>query len=102
MGLFTKDIETMDDLFVHQLRDIYYAENQIAIDGVLNWPISPYVYPDLGAFPQGWVPRRIVHNCLPRPGVRRAARTTPAIVPGRPQTITPVAPALRARSTGVE
>src|SRR5947207_978442 len=29
MGLFTKDIRTMDDLFVHTLRDIYYAENQI-------------------------------------------------------------------------
>jgi ferritin-like metal-binding protein YciE len=29
MGLFSKDIETMDDLFVHTLRDIYYAENQI-------------------------------------------------------------------------
>jgi ferritin-like metal-binding protein YciE len=30
MGLFTKDIKTMDDLFVHTLRDIYYAENKIA------------------------------------------------------------------------
>jgi ferritin-like metal-binding protein YciE len=30
MGLFSKDIKTMDDLFVHTLRDIYYAENQIA------------------------------------------------------------------------
>ncbi|MBN9065047.1 MAG: ferritin-like domain-containing protein [Rhizobiales bacterium] len=29
MGLFSKDIKTMDDLFVHQLRDIYYAEAQI-------------------------------------------------------------------------
>lgn len=29
MGLFTKDIKTMDDLFVHTLRDIYYAEQQI-------------------------------------------------------------------------
>jgi ferritin-like metal-binding protein YciE len=29
MGLFSKDIKTMDDLFVHQLRDMYYAENQI-------------------------------------------------------------------------
>ncbi len=29
MGLFTKDIATLDDLFVHQLQDIYYAENQI-------------------------------------------------------------------------
>ncbi|TWB13886.1 ferritin-like metal-binding protein YciE [Nitrospirillum amazonense] len=29
MGLFTKDIETMNDLFVHQLKDIYYAEKRI-------------------------------------------------------------------------
>lgn len=29
MGLFSKDIRTMDDLFVHTLRDIYYAEHQI-------------------------------------------------------------------------
>jgi ferritin-like metal-binding protein YciE len=30
MGLFTKDIKTMNDLFVHQLQDIYYAEQQLA------------------------------------------------------------------------
>jgi ferritin-like metal-binding protein YciE len=30
MGLFTKDIKTLNDLFVHTLRDIYYAEQQIA------------------------------------------------------------------------
>lgn len=29
MGLFSKDIKSMNDLFEHQLRDIYYAENQI-------------------------------------------------------------------------
>jgi ferritin-like metal-binding protein YciE len=29
MGLFTRDIETMDDLLLHGLKDIYYAENQI-------------------------------------------------------------------------
>jgi ferritin-like metal-binding protein YciE len=29
MGLFSKDIKTMDDLFVHTLQDIYYAECQI-------------------------------------------------------------------------
>lgn len=29
MGFFSKDIQTMDDLFVHTLRDIYYAEKQI-------------------------------------------------------------------------
>lgn len=30
MGLFSKDIQTMDDLFMHTLQDIYYAENKIA------------------------------------------------------------------------
>jgi ferritin-like metal-binding protein YciE len=29
MGFFSKDIQTFDDLFVHTLRDIYYAEKQI-------------------------------------------------------------------------
>ena len=29
MGLFTKDIKTMNDLFMHQLQDIYYAEKQL-------------------------------------------------------------------------
>jgi ferritin-like metal-binding protein YciE len=29
MGLFSKDIATLDDLFVHTLQDIYYAEHQI-------------------------------------------------------------------------
>ena len=27
-GLFTNDIKTLNDLFVHQLQDIYYAEQQ--------------------------------------------------------------------------
>src|ERR1700754_2584618 len=31
MGLFTKDIKTMNDLFVHQLQDIYYAEKQLVM-----------------------------------------------------------------------
>ena len=29
MGLFTKDIATFEDLFLHQLQDVYYAEHQI-------------------------------------------------------------------------
>ena len=29
MGLFSRDIKTMDDLFLHTLQDVYYAENQI-------------------------------------------------------------------------
>jgi ferritin-like metal-binding protein YciE len=30
MGLLSKPIKTLDDLFVHTLQDMYYAENQIA------------------------------------------------------------------------
>ena len=29
MGLFSKDIQSLDDLFVHTLQTTYYAENQI-------------------------------------------------------------------------
>jgi ferritin-like metal-binding protein YciE len=29
MGLFSKDIRTFDDLFLHTLQDVYYAEHQI-------------------------------------------------------------------------
>jgi ferritin-like metal-binding protein YciE len=29
MGLFSKDISDLNDLFIHQLQDIYYAEQQI-------------------------------------------------------------------------
>ena len=29
MGLFTKDVETLEDLFVHQAQDMFYAEQQI-------------------------------------------------------------------------
>jgi ferritin-like metal-binding protein YciE len=29
MGLFTKDIQSMDDLLLHGLKDIYYTEQQI-------------------------------------------------------------------------
>ena len=43
MGLFTKDVKTMDDLFVHQLRDIYYAEKRIvaALPGMIDKASSP-------------------------------------------------------------
>jgi ferritin-like metal-binding protein YciE len=29
MALFSKPIKTLDDLFLHTLKDIYYAEHQI-------------------------------------------------------------------------
>lgn len=30
MGIFSSDIQSFDDLFLHTLQDIYYAENEIA------------------------------------------------------------------------
>jgi len=45
MGLFTKDIQSMDDLFAHQLQDMYYAENKIV--GSLPDMIEKSTNPDL-------------------------------------------------------
>jgi len=45
MGLFTRDIKTMDDLFVHQLKDIYYAEKRIV--GALPQMIEKATSPQL-------------------------------------------------------
>lgn len=45
MGLFTSDIQTMNDLFVHQLKDIYYAEKRIV--GALPKMIDKATAPEL-------------------------------------------------------
>ena len=45
MGIFTKDIKTMNDLFVHQLQDVYYAEKRIA--GTLPKMIDKATDPEL-------------------------------------------------------
>ncbi len=45
MGIFSKDIRTMDDLFVHQLKDIYYAEKRIV--GALPQMIEKATSPEL-------------------------------------------------------
>jgi ferritin-like metal-binding protein YciE len=47
MGFFSKDIKTLDDLFVHTLRDIYYAEKQIV--AALPKMIDKATAPDLKA-----------------------------------------------------
>ncbi|WP_342360173.1 ferritin-like domain-containing protein [Terrarubrum flagellatum] len=43
MGLFSKDIQTFDNLFTHTLQDIYYAENQItkALPKMIDMATSP-------------------------------------------------------------
>jgi ferritin-like metal-binding protein YciE len=45
MGLFSNDIESMSDLFVHQLQDIYYAEKRIV--GALPDMIAKATSPEL-------------------------------------------------------
>ncbi len=47
MGFFSKDIQSLDDLFVHTLRDIYYAEKQIL--DALPKMIEKATAPDLKA-----------------------------------------------------
>jgi ferritin-like metal-binding protein YciE len=43
MGFFSKDIKTLDDLFVHTLRDIYYAEREIerALPNMIDKATNP-------------------------------------------------------------
>lgn len=54
MGLFSKDIKTMDDLFLHTLQDIFYAENKIVkslpgmIEKVTNRELSAGLRAHLG------------------------------------------------------
>jgi hypothetical protein len=38
MGLFTKDIKTMGDLFLHTLEDVYYAELRVDGHGPFDLP----------------------------------------------------------------
>jgi ferritin-like metal-binding protein YciE len=47
MGLFSKDIKTMNDLFVYHLQDIYYAEKRIV--GALPEMIAKATSPQLRA-----------------------------------------------------
>ncbi len=43
MGLFTKDIHTFEDLFLHSLQDVYYAEHKIikALPGLIEHASDP-------------------------------------------------------------
>ena len=45
MGLFTKDIHSLNDLFVHQLADVYYAEKRIV--ATLPKMIAKATHPEL-------------------------------------------------------
>jgi ferritin-like metal-binding protein YciE len=51
MSIFSKGIETLNDLFVHQLQDIYYAERQIAknLPDMIEKAGNPQLKQDLAA-----------------------------------------------------
>ena len=39
MGFFSKDIKSLEDLFLHTLRNMYYAEKKVAkvIPNLVDW-----------------------------------------------------------------
>jgi ferritin-like metal-binding protein YciE len=53
MGIFTKDIKTMEDLLLHGLQDIYYAENQITKAPSKQIERLDNVFEKLGQKPSG-------------------------------------------------
>jgi ferritin-like metal-binding protein YciE len=82
MGLFSKDIKTMDDLFLHTLQDIYYAENKIIkslpsmIDNATNAQLKQGLKSHLGET-QGHVKR--LEQVFQMLGQKPKAVTCPAI-----------------------
>ena len=73
-----------DDIDPSNLRELIWAldgrhdrspDKQQTIEGVLNWPMTPYIYPAMGDFPHGWASSRAIINCLPPPGTHRPPRT---------------------------
>ena len=82
MGLFSKDIKTMDDLFVHTLQDIYYAEKRIV--GALPDMISKSNSPQLRAAFESHLSEtrnhvRRLEQVFQMCGVQPASATCPAI-----------------------
>ena len=51
MGFFTRDIKTLDDLFVHTLRAVYYAEHRIlqSLPGMIDKAHDPQLRQKLQA-----------------------------------------------------
>ena len=72
MGLFSKDIKTMDDLFLHVLQDIYYAEKQIL--KALPDMIEKATNRELTAAFKGHLDETEKHVSAPRAGLRAARR----------------------------
>jgi ferritin-like metal-binding protein YciE len=82
MGFLSKDIKTLDDLFIHTLRDIYYAEKQIEkalpkmIDKATNPQLKAGLEKHLGQT-KGHIQR--VENVFELLGVKAKTVNCPAI-----------------------
>ncbi len=82
MALFSKDIRTLDDLFVHQLRDTYYAEKQIvkALPKMIDKATNPQLKADFSKHlteTEGHILR--VEEVFKMHGVKAKEVTCPAI-----------------------
>ena len=84
MGFFSKDIKTLDDLFVHTLQDIYYAEKQIA--KALPKMIDKATDPQLKAGFEKHLQETEGHIERRRAGVRDARREGQGASTARPST----------------
>jgi ferritin-like metal-binding protein YciE len=82
MGFFSKDIKSLDDLFVHTLRDIYYAEKEIkkALPGMIDKATNPQLRQGLETHlkeTEGHIAR--VEEVFEMHGVKAKAVNCPAI-----------------------
>ena len=88
MGLFSKDIESMDDLFVHTLQDIYYrvADRRAAPDlvGGLGCAAAERRPSALLMLGIAWKWQAAIHGGLPRPLERRLAALEGSLLRGGP------------------
>lgn len=82
MGIFSKDIKTFDDLFVHMLEDIYYAEKKIlkALPDMIEKATDPQLKQGFQMHlseTEGQIKR--VEQVFQMHGVKAKAATCPAI-----------------------
>ena len=84
VGLFSKDIKTMDDLLLHGLQDIYYAEQQIT--KALPKMIGKATNRDLAQGLKSSSRRNQQADRAPRPGLQEARQNSPPAPTARRST----------------
>lgn len=73
-----------DDIDPSKLTELVWAidsrndrgdRGQIRIKNKFGWPMSPYIHPDRGNYPKGWMSTSVVWNCLLPPDTSAPRRT---------------------------